>query len=198
MQRPRFASLLLVAASLVMGCNPPPDEADLESARGGRVEIMFNDPGTRAENLWDPDAIDVMIEMIDGAQASIHFAVMGFSEPRVVDAFIRAYDRGIDVQMVGDAGHLYNSGYNAFMDRHIPMQVGNLNHIMHDKFMVVDDRFVFCGTANWTPTDLIRNSNNFVTIDSPEVAADFETEFDQMFNGLFGHNKLELPNGRRY
>jgi phosphatidylserine/phosphatidylglycerophosphate/cardiolipin synthase-like enzyme len=181
-----------------MGCNPPPDEADLESARGGRVEIMFNDPGTRAENLWDPDAIDVMIEMIDGARASIHFAVMGFSEPRVVDAFIRAYDRGIDVQMVGDAGHLYNSGYNAFMDRHIPMQVGNLNHIMHDKFMVVDDRFVFCGTANWTPTDLIRNSNNFVTIDSPEVAADFETEFDQMFNGLFGHNKLELPNGRRY
>jgi len=160
--------------------------------------VFFNDPGTRAQNLWDPDAIDVMIEMIDGAEATIHFAVMGFSEERVVDAFIRAYDRGIDVKMVGDAGHLYNSGYNRFMDRHIPMHVGNLNHIMHDKFMVVDDRFVFCGTSNWTPTDLIRNSNNFVVIDSAEVAADFETEFEQMYNGLFGNNKLELDNGRRY
>jgi len=196
--RRSFASTLLFGSSLVLGCNPPPDAADIAGTRGGRVDVFFNDPGTRAQNLWDPDAIDVMIEMIDGAEATIHFAVMGFSEERVVDAFIRAYDRGIDVKMVGDAGHLYNSGYNRFMDRHIPMHVGNLNHIMHDKFMVVDDRFVFCGTSNWTPTDLIRNSNNFVVIDSAEVAADFETEFEQMYNGLFGNNKLELDNGRRY
>ena len=191
---------ILAAASLalVAGCNPPPERVDIEGTQGGRLEVMFNDPGTRAQNLWDPDAVDVMIEMIDGATASIHFAVMGFSEPRVVAAFERAYDRGVDVAMVGDAGHLYNNGYQLFMDRHIPMHVGNLNHIMHDKFMVVDDRFVFCGTANWTPTDLIRNSNNFVIIDSPEVAADFEDEFTQMYNGLFGHNKLEFDNGRRY
>ena len=198
MSRRSLAPLLSAALVLAPGCNPPPDEADIAGTRGGGVEIMFNDPGTRSTNLWDPDAIDVMIEMIDGASASIHFAVMGFSEERVVDAFIRAYDRGIDIKMVGDAGHLYNSGYNRFMDRHIPMQVGNLNHIMHDKFMVVDDRFVFCGTANWTPTDLIRNSNNFVIIDSAAVAADFEAEFEQMYSGLFGHNKLEQENGRRY
>ena len=194
----RTRILAAVGMALVAGCNPPPDRVDIEGTEGGRIDVFFNDPGTRAQNLWDPDAVDVMIEMIDGATASIHFAVMGFSEPRVVDAFERAYDRGIDVQMVGDAGHLYNNGYQRFIDRHIPMQVGNLNHIMHDKFMVVDDRFVFCGTANWTPTDLIRNSNNFVVIDSPEVAADFEDEFTQMYNGLFGHNKLEFDNGRRY
>ena len=86
MPRRSLAPLLSAALVLAPGCNPPPDEADIAGTRGGGVEILFNDPGTRSTNLWDPDAIDVMIEMIDGASASIHFAVMGFSEECVVDA----------------------------------------------------------------------------------------------------------------
>lgn len=191
-------SAVLLPALLVLGCNPPPTAADLDQTRGGRVEVFFNEPGTNDDNVWMPDAIDVMVDMIDGAGASIDFAVMGFSYDEVVDAMIRAHDRGVQVRMVGDAGHLYNSGYSRFADRHIPMMVGNLNHIMHDKFMVVDDRFVFCGTANWTPTDLVRNSNNFVVMDSPEVAADFSDEFEQMYEGVFGHNKVQIDNGRTY
>lgn len=176
----------------------PPSEADYASTRGSRVEIFFNDPGSRVQNIWQPDVVDVMVEMIDGATASIDFAVMGFSQPDVLSAFERAYDRGIAIRMVGDAGHLYNSGYDLFYERHIPAVTGNMAHIMHDKFMIVDDRFVFCGTANWTPTDLIHNSNNFVFIDSPEVADDFSAEFEQMFAGAFGHTKVELWNGREY
>ncbi len=194
MKRTPFA----VLAGLALACNPPPEAVDLAGTRGGRVDVFFNDPGTNNQNVWDPDAIDVMVELIDGAEATVHFAVMGFTESRVIAAMERAWDRGIDVRMVGDAGHLNNSGYMLFRDRHIPMQVGNMNHIMHDKFMVVDGHFVFCGTANWSDTDLIRNSNNFVVMDSPEVAADFTEEFTQMFNGVFGHNKVELDNGRSY
>ncbi|MFT4978987.1 MAG: phosphatidylserine/phosphatidylglycerophosphate/cardiolipin synthase-like enzyme, partial [Myxococcota bacterium] len=182
----------------LLACNPPPDAADIAGTRGGRIDVYFNDPGTRVENMWQPDAINVMIQLIDSAKTSIDMAVMGFSYDDVVDAFIRAHDRGVIVRMVGDAGHLYNSGYDRFDERRIPMVVGNLNHIMHDKFMVVDDRFVFCGTANWTPTDLVHNSNNFIMIDSPMVADDFQAEFEQMFAGVFGNNKVEIENGRSY
>lgn len=188
----------MLTTLLLLACNPPPSEADIAGTRGGRVDVYFNDPGTRRENMWQPDAIDVMVQLIDSAESTIDLAVMGFSYEAVVDAFIRAHDRGVQVRMVGDAGHLYNSGYDAFDERRIPMVVGNLNHIMHDKFMVVDGRFIFCGTANWTPTDLVHNSNNFVMIDSPAVADDFTTEFEQMFGGVFGNNKVEIDNGRVY
>ena len=181
----------------LLACAPPSDE-DLESTRGTRLETFFNEPGTRNGNIWQPDVINVMIDLVDSADATIDFAVMGFYYPSVVDAFVRAHDRGVKVRMVGDAGHLYNSGYQTFLDREIPMVTGNMAHIMHDKFMVVDGRFVFCGTANWTSTDLVRNSNNFVFMDSPAVAADFTAEFNQMFNGAFGHTKIEEDNGRTY
>ncbi len=181
----------------LLACSPPSQE-DLDSTRGSRLETFFNEPGTRNGNIWQPDVINLMIELVDSADATIDFAVMGFYYPSVVEAFVRAHDRGVKVRMVGDAGHLYNSGYQTMLDREIPMVTGNMAHIMHDKFMIVDSRYVFCGTANWTSTDLVRNSNNFVYMDSPPVAADFTVEFNQMFDGAFGHTKVEKENGRSY
>lgn len=188
----------MLVAMLLFGCNPPPTQAEYDQTRGGNVEVFFNDPGSRLQNIWAPDAVDIMVDLIDSATATLDFAVMGFSQDEVVEAIVRAHDRGVAVRMVGDAGHLYNSGYARMYDRHIPIVTGNLSHIMHDKFMVVDGRFIFCGTANWTPTDLIHNSNNFVMIDNPLVAEDFTAEFEQMFDGLFGHSKVEQDNGRSY
>ena len=188
----------MIALIALLACNPAPDASDLDGTRGGRVDIFFNDPGTNADNMWESDAIDVMVTLIDNTKVTLDVAVMGFSYDRVVDAIIRAYDRGVEVRFVGDAGHLYNDGYEAVFERHIPAVTGNLAHIMHHKFLVSDGRFVFCGTANWTDTDLVHNSNNFVMIDSPAVADDFTDEFEQMFEGTFGANKIEIDNGRVY
>lgn len=179
-------------------CNPPPTQAEIDLTRGAPVEVYFNDPGSRQETVWKADAVKIMIDLVDQASASIRFAVMGFSHDPLIDAFERAYDRGIEIEMVGDAGHLTNDGYLRFRDRHIPMTVGNSAHIMHDKFMVVDDRFVFASTANWSDSDLLQNSNNFAMIDSPYVAADFLDEHRQMFEGVFGHEKARIDNGRVY
>ncbi len=194
---PRLMVPAAVAASL-LACNPRPSEEELTQSRGGRVDVFFNDPGTRPDNVFDADLAGQLVALVDQAQVSIDFAVMGFTYTPLVDAVERAWDRGVVVRMVGDAGHLNNSGYARFRDRHFPMMVGNLGHIMHDKFMIVDGRFVFCGTANWSQSDLIQNSNNGMVMDSPAIAADFTQEFEQMFGGRFGNNKVEIDNGRTY
>jgi phosphatidylserine/phosphatidylglycerophosphate/cardiolipin synthase-like enzyme len=191
-------SSLSVSLAALVACNAPPSEADLAATRGAPVEVYFNDPGSRQETVWKSDAVKIMVDLIDQARSTIRFAVMGFSHDPVIEAMVRAYDRGVTVEMVGDAGHLTNDGYQWFRDRHIPITVGNQAHIMHDKFMVVDDRFVFASTSNWTDSDLQQNSNNFAMIDNPFVAADFTAEHQQMFQGVFGNNKIEIDNGRVY
>ncbi|MCB9682449.1 MAG: lamin tail domain-containing protein [Alphaproteobacteria bacterium] len=190
-------TLLLAAVVTLVSCGPPSTE-DLQATRGGRVDVYFNDPGSRLDNMWESDAVDIMIETVREAKVSIDMAVMGFTREPLIDALVDAYDRGVQVRMVGDAGHLSNSGYDRFRDRHIPMVVGNSQHIMHNKFMVVDGRMVFGSTANWTDTDLRHNSNNFFLLDNPYVAADFSDEFEQLFHGAFGHSKVEIDNGRSY
>ncbi|MBN2800057.1 MAG: lamin tail domain-containing protein [Deltaproteobacteria bacterium] len=193
MKRATLLGLLALAS-----CNPAPSQADLDSTRGGRVDVYFNDPGTNKVNMWDPDVVDVMVDMIDGAGATLDVATMGFSRREIYEATVRAWERGVKVRFVGDAGHVSSSGYQAMRDAHIPMSIGNLTHIMHEKFFVVDGRFVFSGTANFTSSDMAYNSNNYIVVDSPEVANDFTDEFNQMFNGAFGAMKVEIDNGRRY
>lgn len=193
MKRAFFAGLLVLAA-----CNPPPSQADLDSTRGGRLDVYFNDPGTRPANKWNPDVVNVMVDLIDGAGNTLDVATMGFSERRIYEAVVRASERGVRVRFVGDAGHVGSSGYTALAKAHVPMALGNLTHIMHEKFFVVDGRFVFAGTANFTSSDMIYNSNNFVVMDSPEIAADFTDEFEQLFSGKFGALKAEIDNGRSY
>jgi phosphatidylserine/phosphatidylglycerophosphate/cardiolipin synthase-like enzyme len=187
----RLLPLLLAAACA-------PDPSDVASTAGSRIDWFFNDPGSRLDNVWSPDAVDVMVDLIGQAGATIDMAVMGFSHERVIDALVAADDRGVVIRMVGDAGHLTNLGYERFRDEHIPVVPGNGQHIMHDKFMVIDDRLVFAGTANWSVSDLEQNNNNFFVIDSPPIAADFQAEHQQMFDGVFGHNKVAIDNGRVY
>jgi phosphatidylserine/phosphatidylglycerophosphate/cardiolipin synthase-like enzyme len=182
----------------LFACNPPPTAEQYDQTRGGRADVYFNDPGARLDQVWSPDVVNIMIDMVDNADQTIELAVMGFTYEPLVEAFIRAYDRGVKIEMVGDGEHLTNYGYVRFRDRHIPMTVGNAPHIMHDKFMVIDDRFVFASTANWSTTDLKHNSNNFTVMDNPEIAKDFQAEHQQMFQGVFGHNKVEIDNGRFY
>jgi hypothetical protein len=101
----------------------------------------------------------------------------------------------VKVRFVGDARHLegYTSGYEALEAFDIPFIAGNQQAIMHDKFFVVDRRFVFTGTGNITPTDIHMSDNNFVLIDSPQVAADFTAEMEEMLAGRFGYAK-QSPN----
>ena len=70
--------------------------------------------------------------------------------------------------------------------------------IMHNKFFIIDERFVVTGTGNITTTGFGKNDNNWVLIDSPEVADDFQAEFDQMFDGRFGYAKDTIDNNNTY
>ncbi len=185
---------LLVGFAL--GCAPSAE--DLASTEGSRIDFFFNDPGSRLENVWAPDAVDVLSDLVGQANSTIDMAVMGFSHEQVIDALVAADDRGVSIRMVGDAGHITNAGYERFREEHIPVVPGNGQHIMHHKFMVIDDRLVFAGTANWSNSDLEQNQNNFFVLDSPPIAADFQAEHQQMFDGVFGNNKVAIENGRVY
>jgi len=182
----------MVVAALAVGCSNQLSEEDRERLDTPRVQVYFNETGTRQGNQYDLKPSEFLVRQIDDADASIDVAAYGFDKPNIVHALLRAYDRGVDVRMVGDSTHLDEYGYERFLDRHIPMQVGNEYAIMHDKFFVIDDRFVVTGTGNITPTGYQRNDNHWVMLESRPVALDFKTHFEEMFEGSFSQ-AIEEP-----
>lgn len=193
-------STYLILTFLIAGCGYELDPADRAESLTPKVEVFFNFPGSEQANGIDTEVDDVVVQLIDRANATVDFAVMGFSRRSIIAALERAFYRGIRLRFVGNSRHAFGTvkGYLTLDRLNIPTQVGNQNHIMHDKFFVIDSRFTITGTGNITTTGFSRNDNNWVLIDSPQVAADFTAEFEQMFEGRFGFAKQRLDNGNSY
>lgn len=198
----RLSTALVVISGMMVlpACDTTVDPADLEQASTPRVRVIFNNTGTREYNGVEHQVDDLTIHLIDRAESTIDFAVMGFSRRELVDALIRAHFRGVRLRFVGDGRHQehHTPGYTEIDRYNIPAIVGNQYHIMHNKFFIIDDRFVITGTGNITSTGYNRNNNNYVIVDSPQVAADFKDEFNQMFKGRFGASKRFVDNGTYY
>ena len=191
--------LYIVLFALLSSCNIVSDD-ELDTIAEPRVWAYFNSTGTREANKRDIGTERALVDRIDSATATLDACIYGFSNQDIIDAVVRAHYRGVVVRVVGDARHMgYNAyGYRVLQENHIPIQVGNEYHIMHNKFFIIDDLFVFVGTGNITETGFKRNNNNFLQIDSPYVAADFKAEFNQMFAGKFSTAKERLENGTTY
>ncbi|MEZ4461745.1 MAG: phospholipase D-like domain-containing protein [bacterium] len=185
--------LMLSMAVTTTACNDPGNDL-LDLFSEPRVYALFNAPGGRQQNQRDLEAEALLVETLDSAKESIDVCTYGFSNRDVYNAVVRAYLRGVDVRIAGDAKHFFGgeSGYAEIQKHHIPLQVGNQWHIMHNKFFVVDKQVVFVGTGNITTTGFDRNNNNWVIINHPGVAAKYNNEFQQMFDGKFSTAKQRL------
>ncbi len=89
----------------------------------------------------------------------------------------------------------FNTKFNQFEDKLSSMQEAETTlydaAIMHNKFFVVDGRWVWTSSANLSDIDITGYSANLtVLIDSPEIAACYAQEVEQMYEqGRFHRNK---------
>ena len=184
MSRPSLAvALALVLAPLAARAVTVLDD--------GRLQIAFTTPGVSAETGADSDADDAVIALIQGATATIDACLYDFNHAGLVDALTAAADRGVEVRFVGDADEADQAGYAAMDSAGIPTALRVGGAIMHNKFVVIDGRFVATGSMNYSDACVLRNNNNVVLIDDAVLASAYAAEFAQMFvDGSFGRDKV--------
>ncbi len=62
----------------------------------------------------------------------------------------------------------------------------NNNQLTHNKFCVFDDEIVWTGSFNPTNNGNYKNDNNVVILFSKTLAQNYEDEFQELWNGIFG------------
>jgi phosphatidylserine/phosphatidylglycerophosphate/cardiolipin synthase-like enzyme len=60
-------------------------------------------------------------------------------------------------------------------------QVPGVPDLMHHKFVIRDGASVWCGSTNWTDDSWEREENVIVTVDSAAIAANYTTDFEQLW-----------------
>ncbi len=157
---------------------------------GGEGElwaVYFTDPVIPFDDVTTGGIDENLVWLIDHAQSSIDAAMFEFNLQNVADALVAAHERGVRVRVVYDNEHTADDPQmDQLIDAGIPATPDERSAFMHNKFFVFDRGIVWTGSTNITVNGVYRNNNNSVVLVSPELAANYTTEFEEMFNGQFG------------
>ena len=182
-----------IEETLVVPPTPVP-QVDTAATPGDWWEVYFAD----WENMDDPEVIEgsiaeVIIEKIDAAEESIHIASFEFDLDPVAEALIRAHERGVDIRWVTDDEHGLEAdeepGHGQFEmleEAGIEIRDDGRGALMHNKFWIFDGKTVWTGSTNITKNGIFDQDNNVIVIHSPALAAIYEREFNEMWDGEFG------------
>ena len=162
---------------------PAPTPIRVEPITGEWYKIYFttpqfpDEPETRTQTI-----VDGLIEVINSAQRSLDIAIYELNLDEVGDAILAARERGVEVRLVTDTDELEElETLIRLKEEGIPIVSDERSPIMHNKFVVSDNQSVWTGSWNFTTNGTYRNNNHAIFINSPELAQNYSTEFDEMF-----------------
>ncbi len=143
-----------------------------------------------------------MVNLINSTQNTLDMAIYGWADvPEISNALRNAQTRGVKIRVVYDkrSGHEYYPQtidfINSIQNTRSDEIVGNSKltaMLMHNKFIISDNKTVFTGSMNFSTTGLSGfNANNVVIITSSEIASIYTKEFEQMYSGKFHTLKVK-------
>lgn len=176
----RQSLLCVVLLVLLVGCEIVTPEPAVEE--DAAIEVLF------AQSTTGSTGLDLMLaQAIDSATSTIDIAAYDLNIGTVVDALVRAHQRGVTVRLVVEGDYQERDGPTELQRVGAPVVIERRDPYMHNKFMVLDDRTVWTGSWNYAYNETYRNDNNVVVINSQAVAENYSAEFEEMFTRqLFG------------
>lgn len=169
--------------------NKPPQTYPLVISSGS-IKMYLTDLTTKLkpDNKCSSLACKEILNQINQASSLIDIATYGWDNvAEINNALLKAKSRGVKIRLV------YNSSTNQYypelktlIDISDELSTDTPKILMHNKFMVFDKKRVITGSMNFAKTGFSGfNTNCVFYINSSEIAAIFEEEFQQMLSGKF-------------
>ncbi len=129
----------------------------------------------------------IVINWISRANQSIEIAIYSFTLDSIGDALIEAHDRGVKVRVIMERDQVNRySEYSKLKAAGIEVKLDGNDRLMHNKFVVIDEKIVLTGSYNFTKSADEYNDENLLVIVSQRIAEAYKSEFQEMWSGKFG------------
>jgi len=152
------------------------------AAKSAEPPPKINQEKTVAPNVYFcpvDDCEGELIAWLDAAEQYIHCAFFELGLEKVREKLLEKSSQ-IDVKLITD------SDYYDEVEELPFVRQDNRSAFMHNKFCVLDGKAVWTGSFNPTERGAYYNNNNVVFYQSQFLAANYEAEFQEMWNGTFG------------
>ena len=144
----------------------------------GTIEYAFT-PGN--------DAIGLIVRTIDAARSQVLMQAFSFTHRDIADALIRAYRRGLDVQIIADreqADYLESAAMRSLVDARLSVFTDADHSAAHNKVIIIDhdakQPTLITGSFNFTFAAQNRNAENVLVLHgNPDLTRAFFDNWQQ-------------------
>lgn len=144
-------------------------------------QIYFTRPTCPAE-AERIGGLDVIVAAdLRQATEQVDVAAFELDMPTLVDALIELAKRGVTVRIVTDSDNAKQSSINRLRRNGISVVEDKRSGLMHNKFIIIDQHYLWTGSMNLASSDIYCHNNNFVRFDAPTLAANYTAEMDEMY-----------------
>ena len=146
-------------------------------------EVYFSGVSTTPIDKNTPYSLEKrLVARLADAAMRVDAALYHLASAPVADALIDVHNRGVQVRVVTEGNNVDEAEIERLQAAGIPVaNDGEHDGLMHHKFIVIDERYVWTGSYNTTYNGAYRNNNNVILIDSVPLAYNFTQEFRDLF-----------------
>jgi len=172
----------------------PPVAVPTEMVDPGRIwyEIYFTNPSCPPEEERTGGLDEIIAADLDFAEVQIDIAAFDLDSEPIIEALIAARERDLNVRVVVDDEHTPASTINRLRRNGMSVVEDQRSALMHNKFIIIDGRYLWTGSMNFASNGVYCNNNNLVRIDSPRLSSNYIAEMDEMYyDRVFGPRSPE-------
>ncbi len=146
-------------------------------------EVYFSGVSTAPIDESHPYSLEKrLVARLADAAMRVDAALYHLDSTPIADALIEAHDRGVQVRVVTETDNVDEKEIERLQAAGILVADDDEHDgLMHHKFIVIDERYVWTGSYNTTYNGAYRNNNNVIFIDSVPLAYNFTQEFRELF-----------------
>lgn len=145
--------------------------------------------------LFSPDdeVREALIKLIDEETESIHIAIFTITDKQIVEALIRAHERGVIVELVTDRTCAATTYSKVDMLREAGIQIylypkarttSRNASLMHNKFVIFGhtsrQQLIWTGSFNFTRTADTANQENVIIFNDTDLVTQYRAQFAKL------------------
>ncbi|MEM7800615.1 MAG: phospholipase D-like domain-containing protein [Chloroflexota bacterium] len=155
-------------------------------------DIYFTNPSCPDEEFRAGGVDEIIALDIDLAEVRVDIAAFDLDSEPMINSLIAAEERQVEVRVVVDDEHTPAATVNRLRRNGISVIEDKRSALMHNKFIVIDGRYLWTGSMNFSTNGVFCNNNNVVRIDSPRLSSNYTAEMDEMYlERIFGPRSPE-------
>ena len=168
----------------------PKETKKKENVSNNKKVVQFFSPNS-------PNKLNNIIEKLESAQTSLDIAMYTLTNLKLIDSILKCHNNKVKIRIILDHEMTKKFGYflHDLLINNISIKINdNPEESMHHKFVIIDSKYIFNGSLNWSEKGVSKNHENILFLENKEIVKEFSSQFDELwnkFNNIITLNDIE-------